>query len=116
MACFIELLPTFFRVYSRTYSEPLSYDSLSLSIALEDRDTLMLYRAGSYQNPFGEISYFLISDENLAQQDQGVTISAPDNSMVNLSADYFKNHELILHDSTSLFCKKGIGNQYIVLN
>ena len=84
LACFIEPLPTFFRVYSCTYSEPLSYDSLSLSIALEDRDTLMLYRAGSCQNPFGEISYFFTSDENLAQQDHGVTISAPDNSMVNL--------------------------------
>jgi hypothetical protein len=118
LECFIEPLPTVFYIYSPTYTESLTYDSLKIFIQAEDLDTTVFYHTESFENTWGGTSFYWTTDTDLTfgSLESFTNIFVPDNSVVILTAQYFNNDEFIITDLDTLFCRKGVGNSYKILN
>lgn len=118
LECYIQPLPTSFYIYSPTTTEPFIYDSLTIQVLAEDRDTTVFYHVESFENTFGDTSFYWTTDSDLIYGtfESYTDISVPDNSVITLLAEYFKSDELLVIDLYTLFCPKGIGNSYKILH
>ena len=116
--CYIEAKPTVFRIYSPTSKEPFTYDSLKVNVATTTKDTIVHYFTGSYINTNGGTSYYWKTNRpsKYRWNESYTSIIVENNSSVKIHADYYKNDSLKLTDLDSLFCPKGIGNKYRILN
>jgi hypothetical protein len=117
LECYIKALSTVFYIYSPTSSKPFTYDSLNVNIKTLTKDTIVKYKTKSYTNSYNGTSYYWSTDTNTSSGSINSTtnIIVTDNSKVSLKADYYINNQLITTDLDTLFCKKGIGNKYKIL-
>lgn len=119
LECYVQPLPTIFYIFSPTKNDvPFTYDSLVVQVQTETRDTTVHYFTGSFQNSFGGTSYYWTSNPapNLTWKRSYTVIKVLDNSSVTVDAIYFKNNNEMKTDNITLFCPKGIGNSYQILD
>lgn len=119
LECYVQPLPTVFYIYSPTKNDqPFIYDSLVVQVQTSTRDTTVHYVTGSFQNTFGGISYYWTNDpdSNLTWEKSYTVIKVLDNTSVTVDATYFKNNNAVKLDNVTLFCPRGIGSSYKILD
>lgn len=117
--CYLEALPTFFRLIgSGSSNSEFSYDKAIVSYKTQTKDTVVNYYAKSFTNSNNGTSFYWSLNMNSTKptsNNSSLYTLVSDNSKVTVKADYLKNNNLIKTDFDTLFCKKGVGNGYKIL-
>lgn len=101
----------------RNVGAPLSFDSASISLINNNRDTTFNFIMNTSVASNKDTVYrWVFSNDPTLRLYRNARMSVNDDSEVNVIARYFMNDSLKLTDSKSIFCKKAAGCHYRILN
>lgn len=118
LECYMEPLPTEIYLASATKRNiPLLYDSASIKLINDNRDTTFNVIMKSSIAPNKDTLYhWVLSNSPAPRLNKDALMPVNDDSEVDVIARYFRNDSLKLIDSETIFCKKAIGCWYTILN
>lgn len=115
LECYIKPLPTIFYIYSQKRQQQLTYDSLTMKVSTETKDTTIHYFTRILPNIYGDTLYYLAARKETYSLDESFTfIKVSDNSFVRVEAIYFKDKKYEKTDFDTVFCPKGMSTSYTI--